>query len=45
MKKVFEFNDYREFLKSALPVLGPERGSRNRLAEALNCQKGFISQV
>ncbi len=24
---------------------GPLRGARNRLADALNCQKGFISQV
>jgi len=26
-------------------VEGPARGARNRLAEALNCQKGFVSQV
>lgn len=45
MKTVFDFKDYREFLKERLPVGGPHRGARNRLAEALNCQKGFVSQV
>jgi uncharacterized protein (TIGR02147 family) len=45
MKTVFDFNDYRNFLKDRLPVEGPSRGARNRLAEALNCQKGFVSQV
>lgn len=37
--------DYRDYLRSALPVSGEGRGSRNRLAESLNCQKGFVSQV
>ena len=45
MTSLFDFKDYRVFLKSALPVKGPERGARNRLAEALRCQKGFVSQV
>jgi len=45
MKTVFDFKDYRAFLQEALPVEGPNRGARNRLAEALNCQKGFVSQV
>lgn len=45
MKSVFDYLDYREFLRFALPVDGPHRGARNRLAEALNCQKGFVSQV
>lgn len=45
MKSIFDFKDYRAFLKEALPVEGPLRGARNKLAEALNCQKGFISQV
>ena len=43
--QVFDFTNYREYLKIALPCSGPNRGSRNRLAEALNCQKGFVSQV
>jgi len=45
MKSAFDYKDYRSFLKAALPVAGLSRGSRNRLAEALNCQKGFVSQV
>lgn len=45
MKSIFEFKHYREFLKDALPTDGEHRGSRNRLAEALGCQKGFVSQV
>jgi uncharacterized protein (TIGR02147 family) len=44
-KGVYDFKDYREYLIHALPVSGEGRGSRNRLAETLNCQKGFISQV
>lgn len=45
LKTVFDFMDYRAYLQDALPVSGEGRGSRNRLAEALNCQKGFVSQV
>ena len=45
MKSVFEFQHYRNFLQVALPVKGSKRGGRNRLAFALNCQKGFVSQV
>ncbi len=44
MKAIYEYTDYRDFLKAALPTHGPKRGSRNRLAEELNCQKGYISQ-
>lgn len=42
---VYDHNDYRAFLNEALPVKGPTRGARNQLAEVLNCQKGFVSQV
>lgn len=45
MKSPYDFRDYKKFLKAVLPVEGPKRGARNRLAEALNCQKGFVSQV
>ncbi len=45
LKSLYDFTDYRVYLQTALPVAGEGRGSRNRLAEALNCQKGFISQV
>ena len=44
-KGLYEFKDYRQYLKAALPVSGEGRGGRNRLAETLNCQKGFVSQV
>lgn len=44
-KTVFEFDNYRDYLKHALPVSGPGRGSRSRLAEALGCQNGFVSLV
>ncbi|MGE3386093.1 MAG: TIGR02147 family protein [Bdellovibrionales bacterium] len=45
MVSIYEYDDYRTYLQAALPVKGAERGARNRLAEVLNCQKGFISQV
>ena len=45
MKPVFEFKDYREFLRSSLPVSGEGRGARSRLAEALGCRLAFISNV
>lgn len=45
MKSLFDFNHYREYLKAALPVSGPGRGARARLAEALGCQPGFVSLV
>jgi len=44
-KSLYDCRDYRDYLKGALPISGEGRGSRNRLAEALNCNKGFISQV
>lgn len=42
---LFEFKDYRAYLKAALPTSGKERGSRVRLADALGVQKGFVSSV
>ena len=42
---VFDFTYYREYLKSAIPAKGKDRGSRTRLAELLGCQGAFISQV
>jgi uncharacterized protein (TIGR02147 family) len=42
---VFEFLDYKEYLKQALATSGKQRGLRSRLAHQLNCQTGFISQV
>jgi len=44
-KTVFDYLNYREYLKNALPVKGPDRGARAKLAGALNCQGAFISLV
>jgi uncharacterized protein (TIGR02147 family) len=44
-KLVYDYGDYKDYLRAALPISGEGRGSRNRLAETLNCQKGFVSQV
>ncbi len=45
MAYVFEFTNYKEFLRASLPIQGPSRGGRTRLADFLNCKLGFISQV
>lgn len=45
MTNPFDFDSYLEFLQTALPTHGKNRGIRNRLAETLNCQKAFVSQV
>lgn len=42
---VFDFNDFRAYLASALPTQGEQRGARSRLAEKIGVQKGFISSV
>ncbi|MGK5085548.1 TIGR02147 family protein [Bdellovibrionota bacterium FG-1] len=44
-RTLFDFKDYRSYLKYVLPTGGHLRGSRIRLAEALGVQKGFISAV
>lgn len=41
----FEAQNYRDFLDKRLPISGPSRGQRTRLAEALGVQGAFISQV
>jgi uncharacterized protein (TIGR02147 family) len=46
MNNVFDFNDYKVFLafiEDSRKVA--ERGFRRRLAEAVGCQSGYISQV
>jgi uncharacterized protein (TIGR02147 family) len=42
---VFEFEDYKLFLKNLLAPSGETRGARSKLAEKLNCNIGFVSQV
>jgi uncharacterized protein (TIGR02147 family) len=45
-KKVFDFTDYKAFLKHIEEVRAPiQRGFRSRLAEETGCQNAFISQV
>lgn len=43
MTEVFQFNNYKDFLHTALRSRG--HGSRLKLAEALRCQSAYISQV
>jgi uncharacterized protein (TIGR02147 family) len=43
LAQVFEFHDYKRFLESALTEA--KRGSRSRLAQALQCQPGYVSQI
>jgi uncharacterized protein (TIGR02147 family) len=42
---IFDYRDYKEYLDQAFSPRGAGRGSRSRLAKALNCQTAFISHV
>jgi len=42
---LYEHTDYKRYLLGRLPVKGAERGARQRLAQHLNCQPAYISQV
>ncbi len=44
-KNLFEYNDYRSYLRDALPTAGEARGARTKLALELGVQKGFISSI
>jgi uncharacterized protein (TIGR02147 family) len=45
-KNVFDFTDYKAFLKHVEQVRAPiQRGFRSRIAEETGCQNAFISQV
>jgi uncharacterized protein (TIGR02147 family) len=44
-RSLFEFSNYKEYLKHALQTVGEGRGSRSRLAKFLKCQTAHISQV
>ncbi|MGK5082379.1 DUF4423 domain-containing protein [Bdellovibrionota bacterium FG-1] len=44
-KSLFDFRDYKTFLSQALATTGEKRGARSRLAQFLNCQTAYISQV
>jgi uncharacterized protein (TIGR02147 family) len=43
--QLYEFSDYRIYLQKVFPGTGEGRGQRVRLAEYLNCQTSFLSQV
>ena len=42
---IFDFRDYKEFLRASFPTSGEGRGGRALLAQALHCQSAFVSQV
>lgn len=45
-KSIFDFNDYKAYLKAVLRAQPNEgHGYRSKLARALNCQTAYISQV
>lgn len=44
-RSVFDFEDYKLFLRSRFPSVGQGRGMRTQLAESLGCQLAFISKV
>ena len=45
-KYVFDYTHYKDYLKAALEARSrEERGIRTRLAEAINCHTGYVSQV
>lgn len=43
--EVFQFNDYKECLRSFVAFNKAKRGYQSLLAEAAGCQRAFISQV
>jgi uncharacterized protein (TIGR02147 family) len=46
MSQVFEFSDYKSYLKRALKDRSKtQKGLRSRLAEAIGCRPGYITQV
>jgi uncharacterized protein (TIGR02147 family) len=44
-KTLFDFNSYREYLRSEFPTRGEKRGGRVKLAEFIGVQKAFLSAV
>lgn len=43
--QIFDFNDYRAYLKEHFSGTGAGRGKRLLLAQHLNCQPSFLTQV
>jgi uncharacterized protein (TIGR02147 family) len=44
-RSVFEYTEYKKYLKAVLATSGAKRGLRSKLATALRCQTSFISRV
>ncbi len=42
---IFEFVDYKLYLREQLPTRGDKRGCRRRLAERIRCKPSFVTQV
>jgi len=42
---IYNFDDYKKYIKKIFDTEVEGRGRRSKLAEALHCQTGFISQV
>lgn len=45
MDELFNYTQYRDFLRKAFPGKGERRGQRQKLAASLNCQTSFVSLV
>jgi uncharacterized protein (TIGR02147 family) len=46
MAQVFEFTEYKSYLKKILHErTKTQRGAQSRLAEAMNCRPGYVTQV
>ncbi|MBX3032874.1 MAG: TIGR02147 family protein [Bdellovibrionaceae bacterium] len=44
-KSIYDFNNYKHYLVQVLGARGERRGNRVKLAQHLNCQTAYISQV
>ena len=42
---IFDFDNYKDYLKEHFKTSGEGRGGRTKLAKYLDCQSGFISHV
>ncbi|MGE3609360.1 MAG: DUF4423 domain-containing protein [Bacteriovoracaceae bacterium] len=45
MLSIFDFSDYKSFLRNLMPSSGESRGLKSKLAQALGCQLSFVSLV
>ncbi len=45
MENLYDYTNYREYLKKTFPSRGEKRGQRRQLAKVLGCQTSFISLV